>query len=328
MKFQRRLLLSLISLAGFAVNFSSYAVAAPKSATTSATTIDERAKDVVLRFPANLSCGRVFKIVRKGNELSDFDKTSAMDAKGDIQLPAGTQVRLKLSYAAVEQPNALFNIAPEYVDSMDCRSLDNLTDETLKYLAHFSSLRVLTLDETDVTTKGLQYLVTMKDLEELSLSRTLVDEKSLSVISSFTKLRSLRLANNKLQHASLSKLSSLKNLGDFDIQSAGLTDLSLRGLAGFENLRKINLCHNLNLTDECLLDLRKLPKLKRLEITDTKITATGLLQLKGTQIEHIMLDIHHQSPQAMIKLRDAMPKCKFTGEPKSKTPMEIFEPLK
>ncbi|HEY9680944.1 MAG TPA: hypothetical protein V6C86_05115 [Oculatellaceae cyanobacterium] len=324
MKFQRRLLLFLIFPAGFAINFSSNAVAEPKPAIT----IDGRAKDVILCFPVNFSCGRIFKIVKKTNELGDFDKTSAMDAKGDIHLPAGTQVRLKLSYAAVEKTNTLLNIAPESVVSMDCRSLDNLTDETLKYLAHFSSVRVLTLDETDVTTKGLQHLVNMKDLERLSLARTLVDEKSLPIISSYTKLRSLCLANNNFQHASLSKLSSLKNLGEFDIQSAGLTDLSLRGLSGFENLRKINLCHNLNLTDECLLDLRKLPKLKRLEVTDTKITATGLLKLKGTQIEHIMLDIHHQSPQAMIMLRDAMPNCKFTGEPKSKTPTDIFEPLK
>jgi hypothetical protein len=287
-----------------------------------------KAGEVVLHFPKDFSCGRIFKMIRTSKGVIDFDKHSGIEARGDVHVPSNSQLRLKLSYAAVENPSVLLSVAPEQICGLDARSLDNLTDDALKYFAHFTNTVLVSLDETDVSSKGLQYLTVMKNLEELSMNRTLLDGTGLSILKSFPQMRTLCLTNNKFQKASLAKLSTLKNLRELDCQSDGLIDAGLDGLSGFDSLQKINLCHNLDLTDKCLPNFRKVPSLKRLEVADTKITAKGIAQLKIMKLQHVMLDINRQSAKDMDALREAMPDCKFTAESGSRMPTEIFEPLK
>ena len=284
---------------------------------------------VKLSFPANISLGRLFVAYPSSKGIGyRSDKKLMSEGRGELSFPAGTFVEFKLSYDGVDHAQDLLKLDPRPFVMLDCRSLDNLNDQTLKYIGHFSNLVALSLDETDSTDLGLESLRSLKKLSRLDLKRTLITGKSFAVFKNFSQLRILHLAYNKLNEASLSNLSFLPELRELDLSVTGIGDSALPSVAACSKLESLDLFRNQNITDAGLAAVKKLANLRSLNVADTRVTAHGLEQLKDLPLTSLDLNMKNASQAELTRLETVFPHCNFKSGPHSRRPPEFFAPLK
>jgi Leucine-rich repeat (LRR) protein len=168
------------------------------------------------------------------------------------------------------------------------------TDDDLKLLAGFKTLRTLNLFNTKIMGPGLAHLKGLYRLEELDLSWPLLgyadavgdsyrprplDEKSLKHLKGFPALRSLNLQYTQLGEEGLQHLAGLKTLRELDLGLVQVTDMGLRHLQGLTELTDLDL-RNAPVTDGAAATLGRLEKLRELGLSGTRIGDEGLRQLK------------------------------------------------
>jgi Leucine Rich repeat len=294
-----------------------------------AKTLDPTKSYVLLSFPDNVSVGRLFlALPNSGGGGFRSDKKLIAEGRGLVRLPAGTFVELKLSYDGVANAAVLSKLDPGPFVTLDCRSLDNLDDQTLKYIGHLSNLSSLSLIETDTTDRGIENLSPLTKLRQLDLQQTLITGKTLSVLKNFSQLRILHLSFNKLNDTYLSNLALLKDLRELDLQVTGIGDSALPSVAACPKLEWLNLGKNKNITDGGLVALKKLTKLRSINVAGTSVTAKGVEQLKELPLTTIDFNMKSASQDELVRLAKIFPQCKLKSGPHSQRPPELYAPLK
>jgi hypothetical protein len=128
-------------------------------------------------------------------------------------------------------------------------------DRDLVSLTDLVGLNELSLEYTEITDKGLEHVGKLKELAYLSVADTAIDGSGLKYLKDLPNLRQLDLrgTNLKIEHfAAISEFPSLEGI----CLPSGVTD---------EFLRPLQACH----------------LLRRLDLEDTQVTASGLQMLSS-----------------------------------------------
>jgi Leucine-rich repeat (LRR) protein len=128
-------------------------------------------------------------------------------------------------------------------------------DASLQHLAGLEELRILPLQDSQVTGDGLKYLRTLKKLDRLLLIGLPVTD------------------------ASLKELNELKQLTFLNLGFTKITTEGVANLKGLTELRDLSLYDTL-VDDRALPILAALPKLKRLSLNDSRVTESGIQWLQ------------------------------------------------
>jgi Leucine-rich repeat (LRR) protein len=154
-----------------------------------------------------------------------------------------------------------------------------VTDAGLKELAALQNLTALYLGESvSVTDGGLKELAVLKNLSTLDLSGTKVTDKGLEELAALKNLRKLTLTGTRVTNTGLKHLAPLTNLGFLGLPRT-VTDGGLKELAVLKNLSTLDLSGT-KVTDAGLKHLAPLTNLATLSLEGTKVTSTGVGELK------------------------------------------------
>ena len=196
----------------------------------------------------------------------------------------------------------------------DIRTHDGLTDVGAAHLKHFTELRELRLEYSNITDVGLANLAVMSKLEDLTLSDCeKITDAGLDSLKGLTSLKKFRIsACHEVHEVGIANLAACKGLKSVQIGflganalkglagvisleeltcQYGASDEALAQIKGLTNLRQLELSGCLSLTDAGLVYLKDMKNLQSLEMTgDRQINGSGLVHLKGlTKLKKVYL---------------------------------------
>ncbi len=302
-------------------------VNAPTSAPTSAPAKGRRpqADMVTLKFPADKTLGRLYKVKVGGGDI--YDLQTLVQARGQVLIPKGIKMRLELSYAGVEDVSPILAIPEGMVVSLDARHLDNLTDEALCRLVRMPGLLQLLLRDTDITEKCIPVISQMKNVTELDLSELSINGKGFASLNKLTTLRKLNISDSALGDAAVHGLTPLKNLAYLQLSRASITDESIDTLSKLTALQYLIISQN-TITDAGVAHLVPLQKLVYLDLSETKVTIgclPYLKQLKG--LKALILSGCKFSKADVLAITQALPHCRTRMSLPPRVDMSVFQPL-
>ncbi|MBK5294357.1 MAG: hypothetical protein JJE04_22085 [Acidobacteriia bacterium] len=207
------------------------------------------------------------------------------------------------------------------LEELDLDTAEFITDAATSYLRANRRLRKLVLRGTDVTDISLPYLATLTALESLDLSQTMLGDGGLESLPALSQLEDLNLGGSRISGINLHFLKLLPKLRRLRFQgiqrrnggvcwTATITDLDLDTIALLPNLEELDLGIGLSLgrngkpsgrgncrltggiqiTDFGLAKLAKLKKLRRLDVSGSRVTSAGLQVLRSLpQLERLSL---------------------------------------
>ncbi len=272
----------------------------------------------ILQFPTNHSFGTI-KIVRS--------KSTPLDAKGKVEIPAGALVELIVNFDATHDLSPLKNLPPDSIYKLSLKKLE-IEDAQLKYLENLTGLVDLDLEETDVSDQGLRWLHKLNKLERLKLRASLVTGKGLVYLKPLSSLTDLSLANIAIGDEGLENLVGLKKLTGLTLSRAQMTDQGLKRIAPMSQLEKLDIEFN-KISDAGIASLVGLKNLKELLLSDTLVTVNCIKYLKQFPALHqIIYSERNFNAQDAAKLSAALPRCHIEEYIKHrKVQFELFEPL-
>jgi thiol-disulfide isomerase/thioredoxin/Leucine-rich repeat (LRR) protein len=299
----------------YTVNGDSGAAAAqPHSATTSqlaaadasgADANDQApAAERVLHFPADRTMGIVYQ--RESNEKGYVygvyveEWKTVGEARGEVRVPAGKEVRLDLSKAASADLSGLDGLGPDDLDVLNCRRTD-VTDEGLAHVGRLTGLLILDLESNRITDAGMKNLSGLTKLRFVELGAFHVNregfgvgDETLKVLAGLPALETIRLRDTKVTGAGLAALAALKSLGHLNLSGTRIGDAGLANLKQLPSLVSLGLgVYNTgaDITDEGLKTIGEIVNLKSLDLAGNKITDAGLIHLRNlTRLENLGLD--------------------------------------
>lgn len=117
------------------------------------------------------------------------------------------------------------------------------SSEHLEMLSEFPELEMLCLSETKITDAGLAHLPPLRNLRVLMLDNTDISDAALELLRQFPRLEYLYLSNTKITDEGLEHLDSLSNLHLLDLDGTRITD------AGLEHLHQLKKLEGVSLSD-------------------------------------------------------------------------------
>ncbi len=123
------------------------------------------------------------------------------------------------------------------VVSLDFSGSNDLSDEQLQVVSHFSKLEYLSLSRTYVS--DLSPLVSLSEIKSLDIAHTLV--ASLSDVAKLPALRQLNLSGTSIQSKELFSLTDCPNLESLDLSGTSIDHFALLDLQSLRNLRKLDI---------------------------------------------------------------------------------------
>lgn len=186
---------------------------------------------------------------------------------------------------------------------LELRQAD-INDSGLSILANARRLRRLDIGFSDrVTDAGLASLRGLLELEEFSISGARLNGPGLAHLADLPALRSLRLGSCQIDDACLASLLGLERLQELDLFYGTFTDAGMGYLEGLTGLESLKLKYALEFTDDGLIHLRALHRLKRLDLSCTMVTDRGLPHLASLEsLEELDLHADEVSDAGLVHL--------------------------
>jgi len=263
----------------------------------------------------------------------------AVPALGNVPVPAGSIIRLKMNWEASGDMTRLSCLKPDdiqYLDLMGTR----VCDESLKNIERLSGLYAISLRDTDVSDDGVAHLVPLKNLMAVNLVRSDVTGRCFEYLARLPKLEFLSAHSTNISCAGVGRLVALPKLQVLELQTTliddscmpqigkiatltqlrldrtKITDAGIKSIGALKNLILFS-ADQCAIGDGCVNDLLMLKKLRSLSIERTHITRKAVLKLK----EALPLVIMRCGSSPSILERDLAPALlKFTTPgPKRKT---------
>ncbi len=268
-----------------------------------------------LDFPSDREVGTVqFRESATRSKYADYSEPwgASTIAKGQIEIPAGHEVKLWVSASGADDLSFLSSLDPNALFSLDLwRS--RVEDSQARHIAHATGLQELIIRDTKLTSVGLSQLSALRDLRILHCSayrpnRELefqndnasddpfapskdrdrgvweygFDDTSLQVISQMPELLSLQLRSNPISYKSLLHIGRLKKLQFLALREMEIADRGLELLRNLEQLEYLSFGvyeDGAPITDIGASKIAFIPNLKTLELNGSKITVDGLRHL-------------------------------------------------
>ncbi len=256
------------------------------------------AEQRVLHFPADRSMGKVLVCEPVPDRpLEGFfywirgeDWRYLADARGDVAVPADKWVGL-----TIEQPEAWSDLSPlRDLQPDDLHQLDvhgsyrggpRPGDACMPHMAHLTGLRVLHLNETNVTGVGMRWVGGLSNLKRLTLPDR-IDDAGLAHVAKLSQLRGLYLLKNRVTNAGLKHLANLHVLEELALGGGSVTSDGLAHLAQLPCLRYLFLQSD-RFTNSGFAHLKNVPSLRILNFGHLRQTTDAglahLADLTGVQ---------------------------------------------
>lgn len=181
----------------------------------------------------------------------------------------------------------------------------NLTTDVLEALGQCRSVEDLSIDDCRCDQAGLKYLARLPKLRHLTLRETVLDDDALEHLGKCSALESLDLTFCKFPADELGKLRPLSKLTHCGLGFTSVTDRQLGVVAAWPNLQNLELGEHVtdvgldhltssknleslvfmksDVTDEGILKLVKLPKLKSVQLSDCRLSDELILRLRNEE---------------------------------------------
>lgn len=151
-------------------------------------------------------------------------------------------------------------------------------DETCAHFAGTPKLRLLILDQTQITDAGLARLANLRNIVGLDLGSTQITDAGLANLAGMSDLRALELDCTHVTDAGLSHVGKHSNLIRLNLAQTRVSGDGLVHLKGLSKLESLRLTGT-QIGDPSLEHLSPLLPLRELYLNDTKITDAGLVRL-------------------------------------------------
>lgn len=153
-------------------------------------------------------------------------------------------------------------------------------DKTFEILSRIPTLKDIYADGTAITDKGLLRLTKSPRLARLTLSGTGITDFGVRVLGTMKELTCVSLSKcKKIRGITLEALQGIKNPLFLSLSASGVERKNLPKLALLKNVYNLDVSR-LNLTDDDLVPLTKMPNLSILMISENpRITREGFLRL-------------------------------------------------
>jgi len=158
-----------------------------------------------------------------------------------------------------------------------------LTRANVEHLKSLPALKELWISDVRIEGAALAAIGELHGLDTLTISD---DGNSLENLHGLKQLRILRVYG--LKEDSMHKLGGFPQLRELGLTS-GLSDGGVSALSGLRELEAFSVEDQCSLTDAGLQKLRDLPRLRRVQLNDCRLTGSGFAGLKWPAIERIYL---------------------------------------
>jgi len=224
-----------------------------------------------------------------------------------------------------------------------------VTSAGLQNLDNCRNLRGLYLCNTNVDSRGMTFVGRCRNLEFLDISCTHVDDEGMAPLSSLTELRCLYLPAavtskglgnlaplRKLEYLAVVSsqfdddgfeepgtsgidddgmliVGSFIFLRELDLAESHVTDGGVRHLSKLKQLEEIDLHLLPGVTAESFRILAKLPKLRRVDVSDTSVDDSVLPWLaQMVDLERLGLSGSRVTSEGIEEVKRLLPKCRVT----------------
>lgn len=274
--------------------------------------ISAEAQERIVHFPRERSVGLLYvPDANRFDKYANIEWVLLCEAKGDVKVPAGRELKLDWSKEAGCDLSALSKLNPDDLDTLDIggveieddqfRHISHLTGlqelglwytrilgTGLKHLANLKSLKILYLPGTEVGDNELAYLSDLPSLENLNLAGTPTNDPGMIHIGKITSLKVLILSRG-VGDEGLSHLSCLTSLRSLTVQNPAVSDEGIAHLADMTQMEDL-VIYGTQISDKGLACLKQMKKLKQLHLFDTRVTENGLIHLEGLDnLEYLRL---------------------------------------
>ena len=287
--------LLLVAALALAFNFPSQA-----EAETGRFTVYPAVKNVpmparVLKFPPNISVGGIAVLDKAYYSVEDIsgdlsDRSINRKAQGTIVIPANKFVVFFPNHNFIRTPHLLDGLPTNSFDfvlfrymSMDA-SDDHLGNPALAYLSRFTSIRCLDLEKAEVSDQGVKQLAPLVNLEFIGLFSTEIDGTFLKSLAGHKSLRYVAVNNTGFKSSELRYFTLLPNLEYLNISHLRLNDHDIEVLTACKNLKWLAVSSNPDITDGALKTFALMPKLRSLDLRDTRFSYKALQSLEKNGI--------------------------------------------
>ena len=230
-----------------------------------------------LRFPNTLSVGELYiRDEQVGNWYEGWVEFG--EAKGEISVPAGQQVKLVISESAASDLSFLNKLSANDVQMLSF-GYKKTNVGSLAPIGSMSKLKALNLQSTKFNSEDLSHIAGLKELEVLRLGDHKLSDKSMQYIGEITGLQWLALWGTGISDEGLKHLQNSKDLTFLALNNCNITDEGLSYLKNLTKLEGLQLTQT-KISDKGLAELKSFRHLKNLLIMDNGITDAGLEHLK------------------------------------------------
>lgn len=155
-----------------------------------------------------------------------------------------------------------------------------------------------------------------QDLQSLLIRGCDITDSSLAYLKSFTWLEELDVSCNRISGEGLVSLERMFLLERLDVSGCDLTAYGLGRLPLLPSLRELALYLNLELADDALAHLDRLPALERLDLHGTPVGDGALAHLKRMRkLRHLNVSHTKISRDGAVELCAALPLCDVSWAP-------------
>jgi hypothetical protein len=229
----------------------------------------------IIHFPDKTSLGTFFVVPPGHSVQAKSNWPNARPAKGIVHVPQGSNIALRVSYTAIEDPSLLLAYGPDGFAGLDFSRVE-ADDKTVARLGELTGLRSLDLRDTEITNQGLNSLAKLKNLEYLLLDGTAISDVGLSSVFPIHTLATLSLDRTAVSLSKATNIQQCEHLQSLSARGCRIADEGMAALSNLSDLQILDLSSNPKITTNGLLQLSALKKLRHLCIEDTAITSKDL----------------------------------------------------
>lgn len=245
-------------------------------------------------------------------------------------VPRQSALKLVGNYALADSLKCLDSLPADNIVALDLRKLP-LTNGNLAPISRLRSLRHLSLEATEVSDGALKYMVDLKSLQYLSLKSTLftgaAGQDGIKNLSRIYSLRQLRIGHNELSKCDFRPFVTLKNLATLQLSCGQIDDAALAQIGALTWLDSLDISGNNKLTDKGLLQLLRIKHLRHLDLSDLKVSASGICALAPMRVKFLSLYFRDYKPAELAKIKKRLLGTKVLDACKREIPPEVYAPL-
>lgn len=154
-----------------------------------------------------------------------------------------------------------------------------VTDDGVRHFAALTELRLLNLRITGVSDDGVRHLAALTKLRALDLLNTGVGDEGVRHLAVLTDLCALDLGGTRVGDDGVRHFAALCSLQYLNLSGTKITGNAFGGIPALPQLERLDLSYNDDVGDELFRYLRRVPKLTRLDLDGTRVSAEGLEDL-------------------------------------------------